>query len=332
MVGTGTVVQPGTRAVQTSFAFPAGSQYVFAVDYTGLIPLLDVAVTYFRAFRLANGTLIYDLQAIRLHYTSDRLLWDLASFAPLDIIMAAYAVHHHPYVSFVRLPRMLSLYSVWYKRGLNFSVGAESSMSVAILRLLIFTAVITHVFACVWWYIGSWHMLDVRLLSSVLLPTATTVDSATFLNASITLMPCICCDSCEVFQTSNSSVQVEDHKVVGFEPHDDPHEKESHWIYYYDGLGRKYIADYHYAHVGIQYLFSYYWCASTLTTAGRIGTVTPKNTAELMFTILSMLFTSVFYGYVMGEITNLVMSNDDALVQKRQKFGLVQVLSCRTVL
>lgn len=54
--------------------------------------------------------------------------------------------------------------------------------------------------------------------------------------------------------------------------------------------------------------------------------MTPKNTAELIFTIISMLFTSVFYGYVMGEITNLVMSNDDALVQKRQKFGLVQVL------
>ena len=63
-----------------------------------------------------------------------------------------------------------------------------------------------------------------------------------------------------------------------------------------------------------------------MSTAGRIGSVTPKNTSELLFTIVSMIFTSVFYGYVMGEITNLVMSNDDALVQKRQKFGLVQVL------
>jgi hypothetical protein len=113
---------------------------------------------------------------------------------------------------------------------------------------------------------------------------------------------------------------------VGFEPHDNPHEKEAHWIYYYSGLGRSNIADFSEAHIGVQYLFSYYWCASTLSTAGRIGQVTPKTTAELTFTIVSMLFTSVFYGYVMGEITNLVMSNDDALVQKRQKFGLVQVL------
>ena len=130
-----------------------------------------------------------------------------------------------------------------------------------------------------------------------------------------------------------ATVQVIDHEVVGFAPHDDPHEQESHWIYYYDGLGKKSIADYHYAHVGLQYLFSYYWCASTLTTAGRIGQVTPKNTSELSFTIISMLMTSVFYGYVMGEITNLVMNNDDALVQKRQKFGLVQVSApLRTVL
>jgi hypothetical protein len=113
---------------------------------------------------------------------------------------------------------------------------------------------------------------------------------------------------------------------VGFEPHDDLHEKEMHWIYYYSGLGRPEIANSLDTHVGLQYFFSYYWCASTLSTAGRIGQVTPKNTAELSFTIVSMLFTSVFYGYVMGEITNLVMSNDDALVQKRHRFGLVQVL------
>lgn len=121
-------------------------------------------------------------------------------------------------------------------------------------------------------------------------------------------------------------MQVSNHYVTGFAPHDDPHEREVHWIYYYHGLGREEIADYHTIYVGLQYVFTYYWCASTLTTAGRIGQVTPKNFAELLFTIVSMIFTSVFYGYVMGEITNLVMSNDDALVQKRQKFGLVQVL------
>lgn len=160
-------VQAWKRAVAKQPLFSAGDKYVYAIDYIGLIPMLDVAVTFFRAFRLPNGTLIYDLPAVRLHYTSERLLWDLVSFFPFDIIMALYAAHHHPYVSFVRLPRVLSLYTVWYKRGYNFSVGADTPMSVAIIRLLLITAIITHVFACVWWYIGSHHMLDVRYLSSL---------------------------------------------------------------------------------------------------------------------------------------------------------------------
>jgi hypothetical protein len=121
-------------------------------------------------------------------------------------------------------------------------------------------------------------------------------------------------------------------KLVGFAPHETPDEKADHWIYYYSGLGRETISKFQVAHVGLQYLFSYYWCASTLSTAGRVGPVTPKNTEELSFTIISMIFTSVFYGYVMGEITNLVMSNDDALVQKRHKFGLVQVLRFHVLL
>jgi hypothetical protein len=121
-------------------------------------------------------------------------------------------------------------------------------------------------------------------------------------------------------------VQVVDNKIVDIEPHAEDHERVVHWIYYYSGLGCSDIADIHQAHIGIKYLFSYYWCASTLSTAGRIGEVTPKNTAELIFTIVSMVFTVVFYGYMMGEITNLVMSSDDAVVQRRQKFGLVQVL------
>jgi hypothetical protein len=121
-------------------------------------------------------------------------------------------------------------------------------------------------------------------------------------------------------------VQVVEHRVVDFKPHTTERDRELHWIYYYSGLGAPDISNYQTAHIGLQYFFSYYWCASTLSTAGRIGHVTPKNVAELAFTIVSMVFTSVFYGFVMGQITNLVMSADEALVQRRQKMGLVQVL------
>lgn len=141
----------------------AGEQYVRSMELIGIVPVLDIFLTFFRAYYLPNGTLIYDLPSIRLHYTATRLLLDLLAFFPFDVMMTLYSAHHHPYVGFVRLPRMLGVYTTWYMRGYTLAVKADTPMSVAIIRLLFITAVITHMFACVWWYIGSHHMLDVRL-------------------------------------------------------------------------------------------------------------------------------------------------------------------------
>jgi hypothetical protein len=141
----------------------------------GVVPILDIFVTFFRAFFLPNGTLVYNLMEIRIYYISRRLLTDLVAFFPLDVIMSVYAAASHPYFGFIRLPRMLAVYTVWYKRGYSFNLGAEASMTSAILRLLAITAAITHLFACVWFFIGTSHMLDVRynLSSCVMLAVST---------------------------------------------------------------------------------------------------------------------------------------------------------------
>jgi hypothetical protein len=133
-----------------------------ALQYMQLIQLLDIFPTFFRAFYLPNGTLIYDLTEIRLHYTAHRLLWDLIAFVPFDFILSMYAATHHRFAGFIRVPRMLAVYTVWFKRGHRFKFGSDSSMASAILRLMACIAVITHIFACIWWLIGSVHMLDVR--------------------------------------------------------------------------------------------------------------------------------------------------------------------------
>jgi hypothetical protein len=70
------------------------------------------------------------------------------------------------YAGFIRIPRMLSLYTVWFVRGHSFKIGADASMVAAILQLLVITAAITHIFACVWWFIGSIHMINVRSILS----------------------------------------------------------------------------------------------------------------------------------------------------------------------
>jgi hypothetical protein len=52
-----------------------------------------------------------------------------------------------------------------------------------------------------------------------------------------------------------------------------------------------------------QYVFAFYWAASTLTTAGMVGYTTPKNARELVFVIVCMLVTLTIYAYVMGVLS-----------------------------
>jgi hypothetical protein len=52
-----------------------------------------------------------------------------------------------------------------------------------------------------------------------------------------------------------------------------------------------------------QYMFAFYWAASTLTTAGMVGYTTPKNARELVFVILCMLITLTIFAYVMGVLS-----------------------------
>jgi hypothetical protein len=58
----------------------------------------------------------------------------------------------------------------------------------------------------------------------------------------------------------------------------------SSWIYYYSGLGEESIWDDH-TSIAKQYLFSFYWAASTLSTSSLVGQATPKNQNEILFTV-----------------------------------------------
>ena len=49
-----------------------------------------------------------------------------------------------------------------------------------------------------------------------------------------------------------------------------------------------------------QYLLSFYWACTSLTTNGLAGYMTPKNQTELTFTILCMVCTLTIYSYVVG--------------------------------
>lgn len=49
-----------------------------------------------------------------------------------------------------------------------------------------------------------------------------------------------------------------------------------------------------------------------------------RGAVEIMFTLWSMLATLTLYTYVIGEVSNIVMANDQALVSMREEFMRVQ--------
>jgi hypothetical protein len=174
----------------------AGLRYSIALECLQVVQLLDIFLTFYRATYLPNGTLIYTFRDIRLHYTADRFQWDFVAFFPFDFILNMYDATTHRFAGFLRVPRMLSLYTVWFKRGFKLKLGADVSMASAIFQLLAITAIITHIFACTWWFIGSIHMIDVRFtLSSTIVHIGSPLqrscphDAAAFIQGSFQAMP-----------------------------------------------------------------------------------------------------------------------------------------------
>lgn len=61
---------------------------------------------------------------------------------------------------------------------------------------------------------------------------------------------------------------------------------------------------------------------STLTTNGQVGAATPQNLGEMAFTAVLMVLTVTIFNYVLGEITNVIMAQDAALVATRAQARL----------
>lgn len=244
----------------------AGPLYDIGNQILEALLIADMFVNVSRAFYDDNGILVYNLKAIRVHYINSSFFLDLIAAMPFSNIVGWNGNANHGYVSWLRLPKMLRIYRMLrLYRELGKSV-ARTSVSMGILRLMPLILGLTHIYGCIWWYIG-------------------TVGR----------------------DLSHSQI-------------DDP---SGSWIYYYSGLGE---AQLWIDSVPIikQYIFSCYWAASTLSTASLVGDATPKNIGEIIFTIWSMLTTLTVYAYVVGEISNMVMASDEALVGMREQMSKVQ--------
>ena len=58
-----------------------------------------------------------------------------------------------------------------------------------------------------------------------------------------------------------------------------------------------------------QYLHALYWCVTTLTTIGY-GDITPSTNVQILYTMVVMVLGVAMYGYVIGNVANLLANSD----------------------
>lgn len=97
----------------------------------------------------------------------------------------------------------------------------------------------------------------------------------------------------------------------------------NHWIGYYDAFGTGNV--FRDANVLQQYVLSFFWATASLSTNGQIGDSTPKSFIEMMFACLIMLTSLTVYVYLLSELSDLVMNQDQELVVTRRQVGPLHI-------
>ncbi len=68
----------------------------------------------------------------------------------------------------------------------------------------------------------------------------------------------------------------------------------------------------------MQYLNAFYWTITTLTTIGY-GDITPSGKFQIIYTIFVEIIGAGLYGFIIGNIANLIANIDVARAQHRNK-------------
>eukprot|EP00435_Cladocopium_sp_Y103_P072070 s8_g39.t1 len=72
-----------------------------------------------------------------------------------------------------------------------------------------------------------------------------------------------------------------------------------------------------------QYICSLYWAMTTVTTVGY-GDIIPRSDGERIFTMAAMIIGGAFYGYVVGNISVILASNDVNWRAHKERLDLIE--------
>ena len=287
----------------------------YSVDFLFLI---DMGFSFFTGYYDNRGDEVLDLSSIRKKYMS-RWFWiDLVAVFPFEVLIVLAGKNLNVSVfNLFKAPRLLRLGKLAKK--LDQLAGANAFR---IFKLLLVFTLFAHWVACVWFFVGRFQdegnlwsgsvwLAENHLCQTVKGPGAFVDDlyipvAADEVGTAYMVEGVLACiKGGEYGTTEHRSWEVSSQLYLSNSTKCPSAPMPEFPFYCNDGVSHVKPP----ASVFTQYITSFYWALSTLTTIGY-GDVTPSTNSERSFVVVIMLFGAILYASIFGNVAVLIQNFD----------------------